>query len=384
MSLPETTPPEPLERMSVLTEREDLVWEGGGLTNPGVVRLEDGTIGMVYRGCGSDGNGYLGFCRFDPEGREVIAGSRSERPLITPTASDLAEFPEGYGDPRINKVQEWYYIWANGRNNAALEKSRLKYDNDFGGQYIGGRQTVAFRTKDFESIESLGLYGPNEFDKNAFLHPEQVVIDGVSRIAMFHRVQYSIQVAIAERIEDFHERRFWREHMSRIDAFTFARPIFEWEGVSAAEGWPGSIAGGAPPIEIDSSLLDGVDQANKRHWLLFYNGCGAPRKGTIARDRKIGALVYTTKTDPNANEQPFSIVMRTPQPLLVPKEDYEKDAANGDIVFVTGALPTPDGTAVDLFYGSGDHRISKSRFDLQGLVRYLCQFDGAGQRRTIQ
>jgi len=382
MTLAESIPPEPEERMSALSKREGLAWEGEGITNPGVVRLEDGTIGMVYRGCGSDGNGYLGFCRFDPEGRGVIAGSRSERPLFTPTATDLVEFPNGYGDPRINKVQDWCYIWANGRNNAALKKSRLKYDNDFRGQYIGGRQTVAFRTKDFESIESLGLYGPDEFDKNAFLHPEQVVIDGVSRIAMFHRVQYSIQVAVADRIEDFHERCFWREHMARIDACTFARPMFEWEGVSVADGWPGSIAGGAPPIEIDNSLLDGVDQVNKRYWLLFYNGSGAPSPGTIARDRKIGALVYTTKTDPDANEQPFNVVMRAPQPILLPKEPYEKNTTNGDIVFVTGAISTLDGTAVDLFYGSGDHRISKSRFNLQELMRYLCQFDEAGCLRT--
>lgn len=357
------------------------MWEGGGITNPGVVRLEDGTIGMVYRGCGSDGNGYLGFCRFDPEGREVIAGSRSEQPLISPSTLDHAEFPEGYGDPRINKVQDWYYIWANGRNNAALEKSRLMYDNDFRGQYMGGRQTVAFRTKDFETVESLGLHGPDAFDKNAFLHPGRIAVDGVSRVAMFHRIQYSIQVATAEHIEDFRERHFWQEHMERLDASTLARPMFQWEGVSVAEGWPGSIAGGAPPIELDGSLLDGLDRTDRRHWLLFYNGSGAPRPGTIARDRRIGALVYTTKTRPTAKEQPFTVVMRTPRPLLVAEEDYEKNAANGDIVFVTGAVTTLDGTAVDLFYGSGDHRISKSRFGLQGLMKYLCQFDGEGRRQ---
>lgn len=379
MSLHEISPPVPQERISVLTKREGLAWEGEGITNPGVVRLDDGTIGMVYRGCGSNGNGYLGFCRFDPQGREVVKGSRSERPLFTPSVLDLAEFPEGYGDPRINKVQDWYYIWANGRNNAVLKNSRRMYDNDFAGQYMGGRQTVAFRTKDFETIESLGLYGPDEFDKNAFLHPECIAVDGTSHLAMFHRVQYSMQVAIAERMEDFHDRSFWREHMARIDAYTFARPIFEWEGVSAAKGWPGSIAGGAPPIEIDHSLLK-TNQAHRRHWILFYNGSGAPRPGTIARDRKIGALVFTTKTHPIANEQPFTIVMRTPQPLLLPQKTYEKNAANGNIVFATGAVTTLDGTAIDLFYGSGDHRISKSRFDFEGLMRYLCQFDAAGYK----
>ena len=52
-----------------------------------------------------------------------------------------------------------------------MKINRETHANDFNGQYMGGRQTVAFRTKDFKSVEYLGLHGPDEFDKNSFLHP---------------------------------------------------------------------------------------------------------------------------------------------------------------------------------------------------------------------
>ena len=108
--------PTPIERVIVLRKRNHLIWEAEGVTNPGVARLDNGQIAMIYRGCGGDKIGYLGACLLDKEGREVIADTRLEDPLAIHDDS----FPDGFGDPRISKVADDYYIFANGRNNAVL------------------------------------------------------------------------------------------------------------------------------------------------------------------------------------------------------------------------------------------------------------------------
>jgi len=370
--------PQPIERRAILRKREGLLWEGDGVTNPGVVRLGNGTIAVLYRGCGSDKNSYLGFCLLDENGREVIEGSRPLQPL---TLADDA-FPEGFSDPRINQVGEQYYIFANGRNDKVLKENRAEYDNDFSAYYSGGRQTVALRTLDFQEYEYLGEYGPDVFDKNSFLHPGPLTINGVQKVAMFHRVQYNIQVAIADKIEDFHDKNFWRDYIEHLNEHTFARPLFSWEGVGLTTEWPGSIAGGAPPLKVGRHFIPQTLDQQKQYWVLFYNASGAPRDGTIAEDRNIGALIYCLKDNFDADTQVFDVVARTPSPILVAQESYEMNAGNGNIVFVTGALETRDGSAIDIFYGSGDKVASKARFMTSELLDYLFQFDAEGKRRS--
>jgi predicted GH43/DUF377 family glycosyl hydrolase len=369
--------PEPIERLLILKKRKGIAWEANAVANPGITRLDDGTLAVVYRAAGKHNDNYLGFCRLDTEGRVVIRGSRRRKPLYQQSQKDIQEFPEGYADPRINKIGEWYYIWAHGRNNEILNKNRALYDNDFDKQYIGGRQTVAFRTKDFKTVEYLGLYGPREFDKNAFLHPEQVMANGMPHFALFHRIQYSIQLALARTIEEFGRASFWKREMQTLETSTIALPLFAWEGVSLQDNWPGSIAGGTPAIEIESGLLGGRAHPNTKYWLTFYNASGEPRSGQIAQGRQIGAFLYATNTVSNTH-QPFTVIARPPHPVLSPKETYEMNARNGDIVFATGAVRTQDGTGIDLFYGSGDWMISKARFNLSKLIAHISQYDAIG------
>lgn len=375
--------PMPTERLLIIEKRSSLLWEAKGVTNPGVVRLSDNSIAMVYRGCGSDNIGYLGFCRLDPEGKQVIRGSRRSKPLNGRSALERKEFPDGCGDPRINQVGGWYYIWANGRNNAQMAQNRQQFDNNFAKQYIGGRQTVAFRTKDFKKLTYLGLHGPDEFDKNSFLHPGAIGIEGKPYWAFFHRVQYSIQVLLTPSVSYLKERSIWKDHMKNLKAFTLLKPEFDWEGISLENDWPGSIAGGTPPIAIDNAVMPSALNPSRKYWLHFYNASGQPRKGTIARDRRVGAIIYTIKHNPTLGSQPFEVIARTPEPILRPQASYELAGPNGDVVFATGAVATLDGKAIDVFYGSGDVAISKARFDLRELLDYICQFNEHGLRQKI-
>lgn len=376
------SPPDSLERIVILRKRPGLIWEGSGVSNPGVIRLPDGTIAMMYRGCGSNNIGHLGYCRLDKEGRRVLRGTRGRRPLNTRTDVEKKEFPGGYGDPRLTKAGEWYYIWANARNNDRMKINRQLYANDFNGQYMGGRQTVAFRTKDFKGVEYLGLHGPDEFDKNSFLHPDPVIIDGAPYWAFFHRIQYTIQVALAPTLDFLKDRKPWREHVNHLHDFVMMRPELHWEGVGSGDSWPGSIAGGTPPLLIENDKLPTWYDQSRKHWLMFYNASGNAREGKIAQDRRVGAVIFTTKDHLDLKSQPFKVTARTAEPVLMPKEPYEFDSPNGNVVFATGAVRTLDGRGIDLFYGSGDILISKARFDLQELTNYICQFDEHAQPTT--
>ena len=372
-------PPQPLERLAVLRRRPGLAWEVNGVSNPGVVRLPDGTIAMVYRGYGRDDVHQLGYCRLDPDGRRVLRGTRGRAPFYRQSAAD---FPDGYGDPRLTKLGEWYYIWANGRDNERIVFNRGRHGHDFDKQYLGGRQLVAFRTRDFTSVEYLGLCGPDEFDKNAFLHPDPVLIDGTPHWALFHRIQYTIQVAVGPSLEWFQDRRRWREHVAELPNFIMMRPELRWEGVGSGGVWPGSIGGGTPPLPIAGDELPPRCDRSRRHWLMFYNASGDACEGTVAQDRRVGAVLFTTKDHPDLRSQPFQVVARSAEPVLEPKEPYELGSLNGDVVFATGAVRTLDDTAIDLFYGSGDVIASKARFDLRELVYYVGQFDEHGQPAT--
>ncbi len=370
--------PSPIERCLVLERRANVEWESRGVTNPGTIRLPDCSIAMMYRGCSAADVGYLGFCRLDPDGRHVIGHTRTSEPLNRRDPRELREFPDGCGDPRVTKGDGWYYVWATGRDNAQLVRNRKAYGNDFNGQYLGGRQTVAFRTKDFAQLEFLGLYGPEEFDKNSFLHPETIAIDGATYYVFFHRVQYSVQALLVRSVTDLACRQVWRRHVSNLADFTLLRPEFAWEGIAPMSEWPGSVAGGAPPLLLAPNVLPRILNCRQSYWLMFYNASGHPRKDKVARDRRVGVILFKLKDRPSTTGQPFEIVARAPEPLLLPAEQYEFGAPNGDVVFATGAVVTLDKKGVDLFFGSGDVAISKARFDLRQLLEYLCQFDGHG------
>jgi predicted GH43/DUF377 family glycosyl hydrolase len=375
------SPPAPTERMAVLTPRRELAWEAKGVCNPGVVRMPDRTIGMIYPSYGLDGAGHLGFCRLDEEGRQVIAGTRGRQPVEILVRGDEQLFPDGYGDPRVSRIGASYYVWVKARNNAELRTNRDRFGNDFAHQYVGGRVIVALRTKDFTRLEYLGVHGPNLFDKNAFLHPDLIMIGGIPYLAFFHRIQYTIQVALAPTLDDLGQHDFWSDHLARLQNFVLLRPRLVWEGVDLTTGWPGSISGGAPPIKISADLLPRWCDRARPHWLLFYNASGSVEGGGPPRHRRVGAVVFTTKVEPNLETHPFEVLARGADPVLVPSEPYELNSRNGDVVFVTGAVKTLDGEAVELFYGSGDVAVSKARFKFAELVDYVLQFDGHGAPR---
>lgn len=67
--------------------------------NPGVIRMPDDTIGIVYSSFGNDSVGRLGFCRLDKDGRRIIPHTRDRQPLEIVFSRKQQGFPDGYGAP---------------------------------------------------------------------------------------------------------------------------------------------------------------------------------------------------------------------------------------------------------------------------------------------
>jgi predicted GH43/DUF377 family glycosyl hydrolase len=54
---------------------------------------------------------------------------------------------------------------------------------------------------------------------------------------------------------------------------------------------------------------------------------------------------------------------RTPEPILEPQADYERNGLVSDVVFPSAGDLRPDGT-LDVYYGAADHVVAAARVTL--------------------
>ena len=111
------------------------------------------------------------------------------------------------------------------------------------------------------------------------------------------------------------------------------------------QGWDSlRIGAGPPPVWTP------------RGWLAIYHGAGE-------RGYCLGAMLL----DP---EDPARVIARSPEPLLAPEADYERDGLFDNVVFCNGLVERPSGE-LWLYYGAGDRVIAGCRCDLQEILDSL-------------
>ena len=101
-------------------------------------------------------------------------------------------------------------------------------------------------------------------------------------------------------------------------------------------------------------------------WLELYHG--VDRNTTYS----MGALLL----DP---EDPRKVIARSPTPILVPTEPYERMGLFNDTVFSCGHVDLGDGT-VRMYYGAADSVIAAADFAVADIVRSLEPWHGAAER----
>lgn len=75
-------------------------------------------------------------------------------------------------------------------------------------------------------------------------------------------------------------------------------------------------------------------------------------------------------------DDPSKVLARSPQPILAPEEEYERNGLFNDTVFSCGHLDLGDGR-IRLYYGAADSVIAAADFDVREIVASLEPWTGA-------
>ncbi len=192
-------------------------------------------------------------------------------------------------------------------------------------------------------------------NRDAFLFPEKLMIDGKLCYVMIHRPRESerypggrsgtpplMYLAVAEKLEDFPTAR--AKH--RI----LAEPAFEWEG--------NRIGGSMPPIRIAPG-----------QWLLGYHG---------KKDDVTGYTQSFMIIEQDADGWP-RVKHRCPQRMMYAKQSWELQGRfKIPCVFSCSAVKVHD--ALIIGYGAADERVGVARVSFSKLIEMLRGYDAAGNR----
>lgn len=316
----------------VLKANPQREWEAGAVFNCGATISEDGSVYLLYRAIPQgynrkpEGPGYDNYissigCAVSEDGYRF---TRFPQPVIEPQ-EEYERF--GCEDPRVTRLKlgdEILYLVTYTALSAPA----------FSG--TGNRVALA-STKDLRTFHKHGVVIPGLEDKDTVIFPELVG----GRIVMLHRVAPNIQIVYFESLEQLlhPEEDFWSAYRASLDEFTVMRPVYEWEAKK--------IGAGPPPIHTEAG------------WLLIYHGVD------VNHVYRAGAALLDL-------EEPSRVIARSPQPILEPKEDYERIGDVPNVVFPEGMV-VRDGTLY-IYYGGADKCCCLATASLTDIVDYLLAF----------
>jgi predicted GH43/DUF377 family glycosyl hydrolase len=306
-----------LERLGIVMEADSGdPREAWGVLNPAAARGPDGQLYLFPRLVAEGNYSRIGRSRVVfAEGLPVGV----ERLGIALEPEESWE-RKGVEDPRISHVQALgLYVMA----YTALGPE-------------GPRIAIAV-SADLERWDRRGLVrlddGFDCFDnKDAAVFPEAVSgPNGRAAYALLHRPvneeRPGIWVSFAE-----------DEQLTRLSGHRrVAGPERPWEELK--------IGAGPPPIRTD----DG--------WLLLYHGVSGRIDESTAHQPTVRYCAGAMVLDP---EDVWTVVARTPEPLLEPETGEEREGIVPNVVFPTAIDKRADGTA-DVYYGMADSRIGVAR-----------------------
>ncbi len=283
---------------------EQVPFRANSIFNPGATRY---------------GNEYLLLCRVEmPNGRSSFLIERSKdginfvpdsRPCLTP--EDHGEFFKyaewGIEDPRIVKLGVSYYITYTGYS-----------------KYMP--LVMLAETKDFIKFNVLGPISEPS-NKDCALFPEK--INGLYWKMDRPSADKSHNIWISSSPDLIH----WGQYKILMEPTTGT-----WEN--------DKIGGSTPPVKT------------KDGWLLCYHGV---RGFGISTLYKIGAVLLDL-------HEPWKVIGKTAEPVLMPEKDYERTGDVNNVVFANGWIVEDDGT-VRLYYSGADTNICLATTTTEELIK---------------
>ncbi len=113
------------------------------------------------------------------------------------------------------------------------------------------------------------------------------------------------------------------------------------------EHWDSARVGaGAAPIKTD------------RGWLEIYHGANYKHQYCL------GAVLLDLNN-------PFIVLARTTNPIMIPSETYELSGFFGHVVFTNGQVLEPDGDTITVYYGAADEFVCGAQFSIKEIFKAL-------------
>jgi predicted GH43/DUF377 family glycosyl hydrolase len=289
-------------------------WEKKAVFNAGAVEL-DGVIHLLYRAMSDDNTSVIGHAT-TKNGTKLL--SRDPAPAYVPREDfelRKADNNSGCEDPRLTVIDSTLYMAYTAFNGvhaprAALTSISLK-------DFLAGRFTKWTKPM---------LVTPDNYDdKDMCLLPEKVN----GQYMFMHRISPQICADLLPSLD------FKKNRINRCIEIMGPRPG-SWDSLK--------IGIGSTPIKTEKG------------WVLIYHGVSA------TMTYRLGAVLLDLK-------DPTVVIARTVDPILEPKEQYEKEGLVSKVVFACGAILRDD--TLFVYYGGADKVLGVAKLSMKKLLKIL-------------
>ena len=236
----------------------------------------------------------------------------------------------GVEDPRITKIGSKYYM-----TYVSLSK-------------LGNISTNYAVSDDCKNWERRGTIF-SEQNKDCVLFPEKIN----KKYYCFNRPEGNFEFSLPH---------IWLSDSPDLNHWGNSKPL----ALSKKGKWDYSrIGAGPPPIKTDNG------------WLLIYHGViERNKKGTINSIRTIFGMgekfsVYSAGAALFDLKNPKKLLTKTPSPLIVPTQEYEKKGFVDNVVFPTGMVLDENKKDVLIYSGGGDFVVSVKKIALKDIIGSL-------------
>ena len=307
----------------ILTPNEKKRWEAVAVFNGSVVKEKD-KYHLVYRAISSSQRYFhksieLSSIGYATSNDGVIFKNR--KLFITPEYK-WEQF--GCEDPRVTKLNDKYFIFYTTLSDFPHTPSGIK---------IG----VAV-TKDFSQVEE--KHQVTQFNSKAMaLFPERIngKIGAILTVGT-DKPPARIALAFFDKEEEIWSKKYWSSWLSSLEKYTLLLKQEENDHLEV----------GAPPVKT------------KDGWLLVY--CHIKNYFSPPPVFGIEAVLLDLKN-------PLKIIGRTTEPLLVPKEEYERYGKVPNVIFPSGALIEKG--ILKIYYGAADTVLCLAQLEVKKLLKEI-------------
>ncbi len=302
-------------------------WESVAVFNCAAL-YKGGKIHVLYRAVGDYVHyaSHLGYAVFD-EGLNLV--ERPEEPIFGP---DLKLWEMSIEDARLTEIEGvvyMTYVITPTPSPPGAVRRRLGIPKPM----QAATRTALAKVRGFEDFERLGVITPYHADeRDVVLFPEKIR----GKYAAIHRP--SNWIGPGYPVE---RPSMWFAFLDDLPGRMYGHKVI----MEPERPWETKkIGAGPPPIRTDAG------------WLLIYHGVDPHRV------YRAGAALLDL-------EEPWKVIARTPEPILEPEEEYEKEGDVPNVVFPEGAAVIGD--ELIIFYGGADKVCCVASVRLDELINSL-------------